>query len=233
MASSPNLAEKPAWPEFGPHAAKEGVRSVSCAGMFESEGSGTGAVSVYSREPRGLAAARPDIGLLLASYAATALAGTEAASEEELARFRIQEPLRSFNALERAAHVLIRKRHLTAEDACDVLAGQGWCGARYGRPYDKRVAGSAAVPARREHQDSHLLDQWSERTVLQRYRQETHQQLTSARSVLPIVMRTYGDQVLGPNGESHADYRAGYEDVSGASVPSGPASYGAFGHPTR
>lgn len=121
MASSANLADESSWPEFGRHAAEKGVRSVLCAGVFPPRGSGVGALNAYSREPRGLAAANPDVGLILASYAATALAGTDASTEDELRQVHLREPLRSIDALERAADVLIRRRYLSPEDAYDVL----------------------------------------------------------------------------------------------------------------
>ncbi len=121
MASSANLADESSWPAFGPRAAEKGVRSVLCAGVFPRRGGGVAALSVYSPEPRGLAAANPDVGLVLASYAATALAGTDASTEDELGRARLQEPLRSKDALERAADVLIRRRYLSPEDTYDVL----------------------------------------------------------------------------------------------------------------
>lgn len=121
MASSADLAEESLWPKFGPRAAEEGVRSVLCAGVFPPRGGGVGALNVYSHEPRGLAAANPDVGLVVAAYAATALAGTEAATAGELGQVQLQEPLRSLDALERAAEVLLCRRYLSAEDAYDVL----------------------------------------------------------------------------------------------------------------
>lgn len=121
VASSADLADESSWPKFGPRAAEEGVRSVLCAGVFPRRDGGVGALSVYSREPRGLAAANPDVGVVLAAYAATALAGTEASKAGELGQVQLQEPLRSLDALERAAEVLVRRRYLSAEDAYDVL----------------------------------------------------------------------------------------------------------------
>src|SRR5690606_8172913 len=120
ISGSPDLAKEPLWPQLGPRAAQEGIRGVLCADMaLPAPRAGT--LNVYTSEPRGLAASDPDTLLVLASFAATALATTGVVTSEELAAEPIRGPLRSGEAMKRAAELLMLRRRLSAEEAYDVL----------------------------------------------------------------------------------------------------------------
>lgn len=108
------------WPDFGPGAAGSGVRSALSVGIFP-DSSRAAALTTCSREPRGLAAANPDVAVVLAAFAAAALASTRATTGAQLRRTTLTEPLRSSVAVERAIDLLTRKRHLPPEDVYDVL----------------------------------------------------------------------------------------------------------------
>ncbi|GAA4833809.1 GAF domain-containing protein [Saccharopolyspora rosea] len=121
MAGSPDLTKDQQWPEFSPLAVAHGVRGVLAAGLFP-PGRRRGALTAYTTEPRGLAAADPDVLLVLGSFAVTALSATEAVTAEDLADVVVTGPLRTNDAICRAAEVLLDKRRLSAEDAYDVLS---------------------------------------------------------------------------------------------------------------
>ncbi len=120
MAMSADLANELTWPGFAPGAVEQGVRSVLSAGVFPS-GRRSGALSLYSSQPRGLAAADPDVVLILASYAATALSASTAETDAELAAADPGIPLRSTDVVAVASDVLLEKRYLPPEDVYDVL----------------------------------------------------------------------------------------------------------------
>ena len=122
LSGNPDLATGEHWPEFGPAAAERGVRGVLAIAVFPGpDEQRAGALTSYSREPRGLAAADPNVAVVLASFAATALASTRASTVGELRRATAGEPLRSGVAVERAIDLLTRKRHLPPGDVYDVL----------------------------------------------------------------------------------------------------------------
>lgn len=122
MSGSPDVLNEPTWSEFGARAAKVGVRSVMSIGMFPTRGKGRlGTLNLYATEPRGLAAADPEVVLVLASHAATALGTVNAATERGLLDAPVTVPLRSSDVIERATEVLLEKRHLSPEEVYDVL----------------------------------------------------------------------------------------------------------------
>ena len=122
LSSSPDLTDGAHWPDFAPAAAERGVRSVLAVGVFPvHDDHRAGALATYSREPRGLAAADPNVAVVLAAFAATAVSSTRAATADELHRATAGEPLRSCVAVERAIDLLTRKRHLPPDDVYDVL----------------------------------------------------------------------------------------------------------------
>ena len=116
---SADLASDPAWLRFGPRAAERGMRSVLTAAMLPHPETGRRvALTLWSTEPRGLAAADPDVVLVLAAYAAVAV---DAAGMQSPATARIREPLRSSDVIVRAADAVIGNRDLPPEEAYDVL----------------------------------------------------------------------------------------------------------------
>lgn len=122
MVSSPDLLHEAAWPEFGVRAAGMGVRSVLAVGMFPARGKGRlGTLNVFAAEPRGLAAADPAVVLVLASFAASALAASGALTERDIAEAPVTEPMCSSDVVERAAEVLLEKCRLSSEEVYDVL----------------------------------------------------------------------------------------------------------------
>lgn len=122
MASSSDLPHESAWPEFGNRAADMGLRSVLAVGMFPKRGKGRlGTLNVFATEPRGLAAVDPSVLLVLASFAATALATSRALTEKDLVDAAVQAPVRSSDVVERATEVLLEKCRLSAEEAYDTL----------------------------------------------------------------------------------------------------------------
>ncbi|QUH03000.1 GAF domain-containing protein [Saccharopolyspora erythraea] len=119
LSYSTDVAVEPSWDRFGEQAARHGVRSVLAAGVFLATGTDRhAALTVCSTEPRGLAAADPDVVLVLAAHGAVAL---DAVGEQDPEHAAIGEPLRSSDVITRAADVLIGKRGLEPEDAYDVL----------------------------------------------------------------------------------------------------------------
>jgi hypothetical protein len=122
LSATPDLTDGAHWPRFAPAAADRGVRGVLAVGAFPvHDERRAAALSIYSREPRGLAAADPDVAVVLAAFAATAVSSTGATTAEEIHRATSREPLRSCVAVERAVDLLTRKRHLPPDDVYDVL----------------------------------------------------------------------------------------------------------------
>ncbi|GAA2794291.1 GAF domain-containing protein [Saccharopolyspora taberi] len=116
LGYSADLTADQAWPRFGPQAADRGVRSALAAGVVLAAEGRKAVVTLWSSEPRGLAAADPDVALVLASYSAIAIDAAGARNDA-----RVREPLRSSDVMIRAADTLIGNRGLPPEDAYDVL----------------------------------------------------------------------------------------------------------------
>jgi hypothetical protein len=98
------------------------VRSVLAVGLFPGgEIPRLGALNLYSFAPDGFTAADPDIALVLAAHASTALVGTKAVTAAELEAAQLKEALASRDVIGQAKGILMERRGISAAEAFDVL----------------------------------------------------------------------------------------------------------------
>jgi hypothetical protein len=122
--SIPDISTHPRWPRFGPLAGAHGVHAVLSIGMFpngwseRTEQGGDhprlGSLNLYARRPRAFDHNARDVGLLLAAHAAVALAGATNLSQ-------LRAALDSRDVIGQAKGILMARRHLTADQAFDLL----------------------------------------------------------------------------------------------------------------
>ena len=122
VSASSDLAADSDFPRFGPAAAGLGISAVIATGMFPG---GTpprfGALNCWSRTPGGLDGADRDHALVLASFAATAIAGVRARTVAELQAAQLKEALDSRDVIGQAKGILMERRGYDSQAAFDVL----------------------------------------------------------------------------------------------------------------
>lgn len=121
---SGDLASDPAWPQFGPAAAKLGYRSVLSTALVPDATPPrlSGALNIYSRDPGKLGdETTRDQALLLATHASLALAHTRAGHLSELQNTQLRRALDTRDVIGQAKGILMARRGITAEEAFDLL----------------------------------------------------------------------------------------------------------------
>lgn len=120
---SDDLAAEPAWPRFGPEAARRHVSSVLSVALLPDARPPrcSGALNIYSRRPGGLARDAHEPALLLATHASLALAGTEAVTRADLTVAQLRKAIDSRDVIGQAKGILMARRGISADDAFDVL----------------------------------------------------------------------------------------------------------------
>ena len=123
MAASDDLVSDVRWPRFGPAAAARGFRSLVSTALLPdaTRPQLSGALNVYSRRARGIAAADRNVLLLLATHASLALATTRAVTRGELMVEQLRAALDSRDAIGQAKGILMARRGIDAEGAFQVL----------------------------------------------------------------------------------------------------------------
>ena len=122
LVASADRARGAEFPQWGPAAAGAGVRSVLAVGLFPGgDLPRLGALNFYSFVPDGFAAADPDVALVLAAHASTALAATHAVTAADLEAAQLQQALRSRDVIGQAKGILMERRGISAAEAFDVL----------------------------------------------------------------------------------------------------------------
>jgi len=120
-----DLAEECRWPTFAPKAVELGMRSMLSLRLFieESEnGERTmGALNLYSRQRAAFDQSAREVGLILASHASVALAGTQALGHEREDVANLHQALSSRDVIGQAKGILMERERLTAEQAFDLL----------------------------------------------------------------------------------------------------------------
>ncbi|HEY7595943.1 MAG TPA: GAF and ANTAR domain-containing protein [Actinophytocola sp.] len=121
---SADLATDPAWPRFGPEAAKLGFRSaLSTALVVEGRPPQmTGALNVFASEPGRLGGELDrDRALLLATHASLAVSATEAVRLAELRETQLRNAIDSRDIIGQAKGILMHRRGIDADEAFDLL----------------------------------------------------------------------------------------------------------------
>ncbi|WP_222853385.1 ANTAR domain-containing protein [Fodinicola acaciae] len=119
---APDVATSQSWPRWGPPAAQLGVRSVFAVGLFPySDPPRMGALNIYSSLLDGLAELDRDVAIVLASFAAAALSGTDAVEAAKLESVQLREALLSRDLIGQAKGILMERRGCSADEAFDVL----------------------------------------------------------------------------------------------------------------
>lgn len=117
-----DLGSGTTYPTFGPAAAELGVHSVLAGGLFpHGDAPRMGALNVYSHTVRGLDELDRDLALVLAAYAATALAATMANTAAELEAAQLRRALDTRDVIGQAKGILMQRRGISADEAFDVL----------------------------------------------------------------------------------------------------------------
>jgi GAF domain-containing protein len=125
----PDLLDDPRWPAVATQdVAAIGVRSVLSVSLFSGPSSGAvgtqpavGSLNVYSSDANAFGEAERDTGLLLALYAALALAATEAVSDAGQKIDRLKEAMANRNVIGQAQGILMERHKFTAGQAFDRL----------------------------------------------------------------------------------------------------------------
>lgn len=123
VAQSSDLAGEPAWPRFGPAAAKLGAAAVLSTALLPGipPPRMTGALNIYSRRAHGLSARSQATALLLATHASLALAHTEALTKGALRSEQLRRAVDSRDVIGQAKGILMSRQGLSAEQAFDLL----------------------------------------------------------------------------------------------------------------
>jgi hypothetical protein len=130
FAHSGDLSTESAWPEFARQAADHGYSSVLSTALITTGDPTpfTGALNIYSREPRGLNAAARDTAFILATYASLALGATygKADVERSVSRLRaeaanLRKALETRTVIGQATGILMARRRISADEAFEVL----------------------------------------------------------------------------------------------------------------
>ena len=120
---SDDLAVEPAWPRFGPAAAKHGVHAVLSIALLPDARPPqySGALNLYSRNPGALSVDAHQPALLLATHASLALAGIAAVTRAELTAAQLHNAIASRDVIGQAKGILMARRGISADDAFDQL----------------------------------------------------------------------------------------------------------------
>jgi hypothetical protein len=118
---SKDLAHEPAWPSFGPIAARRGYIGVLSTALLRRSARPSGALNIYSRRPDALDARAKDIALLLATHASLALSGSEAMTLAELEAAHLRTAIESRDVIGQAKGILMQRRGISADEAFDLL----------------------------------------------------------------------------------------------------------------
>ncbi|MFJ9346526.1 GAF and ANTAR domain-containing protein [Streptomyces sp. NPDC101237] len=106
-------AEQQRWPAYAPQAHKLGIGSMMGFLLYTDE-EDLGALNLYSREPGAFTATSETAGLLLASHAAVAFSAARTHAQME-------EAVATRHTIGEAMGILMGARHLTEDQAFDVL----------------------------------------------------------------------------------------------------------------
>jgi GAF domain-containing protein len=111
--SSPDLSTETRWPDFAHRTARLGIRSVLAFQLFV-QAHDVGALNLYSGRPDAFEDADEQIGLLLASHAAVALAGAQQLSN-------LQAALVTRDVIGQGTGILMERYKLSAQAAFQLL----------------------------------------------------------------------------------------------------------------
>ncbi len=120
-----DLDSESRWPTFAPKAVERGMASMLSLRLFIEEnedGERTmGALNLYSRERSAFDETAQEVGLILASHASVALAGSQALGRKDDEVANLHLALSGRDVIGQAKGILMERERLTAEQAFDVL----------------------------------------------------------------------------------------------------------------
>ncbi|NKE60370.1 GAF and ANTAR domain-containing protein [Lentzea sp. PSKA42] len=120
---SDDMGIEPAWPRFGPEAARRDVHSVLSVALMPDARPPrySGALNIYSRRRGALAPDAHEPALLLATHASLALAGTASVTRADLTAAQLRRAIESRDVIGQAKGILMARRGISADDAFDEL----------------------------------------------------------------------------------------------------------------
>jgi GAF domain-containing protein len=122
-ATSPNLANEPNWPRFGPAAAHRGIHALLSTALLPitPPPRQTGALNIYATTPHTFTETDHATTLLLATHASLALARTHAATTTQLHTEHLRRAIDSRDVIGQAKGILMTRRGLSPDAAFDLL----------------------------------------------------------------------------------------------------------------
>jgi len=115
---APDLADDSRWPQFGPAAARAGIRS---ALAFRLSDRPISALNLYARTPAAFDATDRATGLIFATLAGIALDAAGERADDETRVANLHEALKTRELIGQAQGILIERERITGDQAFDVL----------------------------------------------------------------------------------------------------------------
>jgi len=115
---APDLADDSRWPQFGPAAARAGIRS---ALAFRLSDRPISALNLYARMPAAFGATDRATGLIFATLAGIALDAAGERADDETRVANLHEALKTRELIGQAQGILIERERITGDQAFDVL----------------------------------------------------------------------------------------------------------------
>jgi GAF domain-containing protein len=114
-----DLGDDPRWPNFGPEAEGQGIRSL-LAVPLELSGA-PGALNLYARYPRAFGVIDRGRGLLLAAMAGLAFGAARSHEEEERKSAQLHSALATREMIGQAQGILMERERISPDQAFDIL----------------------------------------------------------------------------------------------------------------
>jgi GAF domain-containing protein len=119
MVYADDLVDDVRWPQFGPQAAEQGIRS-ALALPLASNGT-KGAVNLYAHYPAAFGVVDRAKGVILASLASVAITAARSLEDEERRIDNLHTALSSREIIGQAQGILMERERITADQAFDIL----------------------------------------------------------------------------------------------------------------
>ena len=114
-----DLGDDVRWPNFGPEAVAQGMRSLLALPLHLN--GAPGALNLYARDPMAFSAVDQGRGILLASLAGLAFTAAQSHEDEERKALQLQTALATREMIGQAQGILMERERISPDQAFDVL----------------------------------------------------------------------------------------------------------------